>query len=378
VYSSSINRKWTKGCLLLAPLLLATLLPPPPTRAEEAAVASVYVREDSNDTTVISPRLRLRAQALEATHLDLSYTVDVWTSASVDIVSSASTAVTEQRDEYNVGLDHALEDLTLRAGYRASIEPDYVSHGGSAGLSWDLADNAANLSFHAGGYFDSVGRAGDEGFAESVGTLAAGLSFSQVLDPETLIQVLYDLSSIRGYQASPYRFIGIGGDGRCQGSAPLCIPERNPRQRLRHAAALHGRRALGEHFSLGAGYRFYLDDWGILSHTGQAELAWAATDVSTVALSYRFYTQNAADHYKASYQDDDRSSLYFTRDKELSPLSSHRLGLEVDWQWDLPGTDSALSTALLVAPSLFRYSDFRLLDQITALEVTAVVGMEVP
>jgi hypothetical protein len=346
--------------------------------AEDTATASIYVRTDSDDTTVISPRVRVRTEALPETHVDLAYAVDVWTSASVDIVASASKAVTEQRDELNVAVDHALGDVTLAVAYRLSTEPDYVSHGGSVGGSLELANKAATLDLRVGGSRDQVSRAGDDDFEDEVGTTTAQVGFTQVLDPDTLVQVLYDLALVRGYQASAYRYVGVGGDGDCAGTAPLCIPERNPRERTRHAMALRGRRALSDEWSVGGGYRFYLDDWGVMAHTARADLAWSPTAPSSVALAYRFYAQGAADHYRERYLDADLGARYFTGDKELSTLSSHRVALEVDWIWELEGDLPPLSTALMLAPTLYSYEDFAPLDRITAFEVTAVIGMEAP
>jgi hypothetical protein len=359
-------------------LALALFAAPDATRAEDSASAAVYVRGDSDHTTVISPRLRLRSELLADTHVDLVYTVDVWTSASVDIVASASQPVTEQRDELDVGIDHVSGDFTFGAGYRYSIEPDYESHGGSLRIAWELADKAATLAWSLGASSDQVGRVGDERFDEATDTFTTGVSFTQVLDVDSLLQVLYDVAVVRGYQASAYRYVALGGDGQCRGSAPFCLPEQNPRERLRHALALRLRRALGERWSAGAGYRAYLDDWGLVSHTAKADLAWAPERRSTLALSYRFYAQGAADHYKSLYLLGDRAARYFTRDKELSPLSSHRIGLAFDWVWELESGASALRAGLELAPTFYQYDDYPALDRVTAFEATAAIGMELP
>src|SRR5690348_10972572 len=101
--------------------------------AQEVGTA-LYVRTDSDRTTVIAPRLRGSVTIEEQTTLGVVYAVDVWTSASIDIMTSASQVpVTEQRDELNVSADHELTDVTLSLAYRYSVEPDYVSHGVSGG-----------------------------------------------------------------------------------------------------------------------------------------------------------------------------------------------------------------------------------------------------
>src|SRR5262245_6636464 len=125
--------------------------------ADELASA-VYVRTDSDETLVVAPRLHAQLPIEEATNLNFTYAVDVWTSASIDIMTSASKVpVTEQRDELDLAVDHAFEDVTLSGAYRYSTEPDYVSHGGSLGLSYDFADNNATVGAGVSGSSDSVG-----------------------------------------------------------------------------------------------------------------------------------------------------------------------------------------------------------------------------
>ena len=358
-------------------VLAAAALSGMPVRAEHSANAGIYVRQDSNATRVISPRVKARA-ALggDTTHIDAAYAVDVWTSASVDIVASASQPVTEQRDELNLALDHVFGDVKLGGAYRLSKETDYESHGGSLSLSWDFASKATTLGWFGGGSADRVGRVGDLNFSEQASTLTSGVSLTQVLDQKTVLQVLYDVALVRGYQASAYRFVAFGSSGPCRAAAVFCLPERAPRERVRHAAALRVRRALSDETSLGASYRFYLDDWSLLSHTAKVDLAWAPQPKSTISLSYRFYTQSAASFYQAAYSEQEVGRAYFTRDRELSPLTTHRVALEWDWLWDVGASD--LMTALAIAPTFYAYANFPMLRQASALEVTLVTGMEFP
>jgi hypothetical protein len=338
--------------------------------------AALYVRSDTDHTTVIAPRVRGQADVAEGTKATLIYAVDVWTSASIDIMASASKRpVTEQRDELDLSIDHELQDLTFTAAYRYSVEPDYVSHGGSGGLSYDFADNNATAALGVSGSSDRVGRAGDPVFSRDAGTLGGRLSFTQVMGKETLTQLMYEISRVTGYQASPYRFVAIGG-GVCTADAaavialaPLCVPENTPGERLRHAVALELRQALGAHWSLAGAYRFYTDDWGLTSHTARLEASHLLDAETILSARYRFYTQGAAEHYRASYL---ALQGYVTSDKELSPMSGHRIGLELERLW--PFSDgSQLTTTLSLAPLFYSYADFPPLRTITAYELTAGV-----
>jgi hypothetical protein len=365
--------------LISITLLLCVALVPQRLRADELGSA-IYVRTDTDHTTVVSPRVRAAAEVAQDTTVDVAYGADVWTSASIDIRTAASKVVTEQRDELDVSLTHKFTDVTLGGGYRFSIENDYESHSGSGSLSYDFADNAATLAFNAFVSSDAVGRSGDTKFDRALRSLGSGVGFTQVLDTRTIVQATYDLGYFNGYQASPYRFVPIG-DGPCTSAlvkeqstaaalASICVPERTPDIRLRHALGARIRRALGETTSAGLSYRLYLDDWGVSSHTVQAQVAWLPAEASLLTFRYRFYVQSGASFYKRSYSLTDPGLRYLTIDRELSKLGIHRLGLDYEYDAKL-GDDVVLKGVLSSGINLYRYDNFRGLDHVTALELSA-------
>lgn len=353
--------------------------------AGQEAGAAVYVRGDTDETTVVTPRLHVGVPVGEDTRLGVVYAVDVWTSASIDIRTSASRAIpdrgveaiTEQRDEINGSVEHTIGDARITGSYRYSTEPDYQSHGGTLGLELDLADKSETLGATLLASFDQVGRVGDPDFARDTRQLAARASFTQVFDRDTLAQAIYEIGQAQGYLASPYRFVGIGGaDASCRGTVMYCVPESSPDSRLRHALAARGRRALGGAFSVGAGYRFYFDDWDLLSHAAEADIAWLPVSDALLKLRYRFYWQGAAAHYRARYPELVVDQPFHTRDKELSPLHAHRFGLDLERGWEIDPGGGSLRTMLSAGSTLYAYRDFPLLDQITAIEVTLTVELE--
>lgn len=361
----------------LASLGLVAALAAGHARAQEAST-SLYVRTDSDDTTVITPRLRVTAPLTEETTVDVTYTVDVWTSASIDIRTSASKAITEQRDEINVGLAQVLGDATVSAGYRYSSEPDYDSNGGSLGLSYDFADKNSTLGLGLSAFLDDVGRAGDPGFARGLRTTSARASFTQVLDSKMFGQLIYEIGRSEGYLASAYRTVGIGSmDGACTDQRPkYCVSEQLPNARQRHAASLSLRRALLDSFSAGAGYRFYIDDWELLSHTVEADLALLAGSETMFKLRYRFYVQGAAKHYSERFINLGDAGRYFTHDKELSDLSVHRIALDLEHRLALDESGNALRLFASVGPSFYAYTNFPPLSEINALEATVSLVLE--
>jgi hypothetical protein len=341
-------------------------------RADDVA-AALYVRTDSDHTTVISPRVRGNKRLGDATALDVVYAADVWTSASVDVRASASVRpVTEQRDELNLRLGRELEDLRVHGSYRFSAEHDYTSHGGTLGASLDLANNAATLDASAHVIADTVGQSGNPAFARSLTTLDGTLSFTQVLDTMMLVQLTYELAHNLGYQSSPYRFVGVGGTGFGCVGAGLCLPERVPDRRTRHALALLARRALNDRFSIGLTYRYYFDDWSLGSHTLLGELGWNAGEHTLLSLRYRFYTQSAVEFYQRVY-DHVEVDQWRTRDRELSKLHYHRASAELEHVMMLGDDGARLAGTVSISGNLYRYADFVGLDAVTALEVSAAL-----
>jgi len=345
----------------------------PGSAAADELATALYVRSDSDHTTVVSPRARAQRQLDETTEVDATYAADVWTSASIDIRTSASKRpVTEQRDELDVGVTRAFEDVSLHVGYRLSIENDYDSNGLSASASWDFADNAANLTLSVNGIHDVVGHSGDPDFARRLDTLDTRLSFTQVLDPNMFATLTYELAVVDGYQASPYRYVGFGGTGAGCVDAGRCLPEDMPDARLRHALAATLRRAFGGAFSAGATYRFYFDDWGLQSHTGLIDLGLDAGEHTLLALHYRVYTQGRVDFYRERYPEWSPSIGHTTHDRELSTSASHRVGLDLEQTIGFED-GRELSMSIDVAGAQFYYYEFVGLESVHALEVTTAL-----
>jgi hypothetical protein len=344
--------------------------------AEAGAVTTtLYARTDSNSTTVWSPRTRVSARASEDLTVEASYALDAWTSASVDIVTAATRAVHEVRHEINAGTAYSLGDAVVRASYRYSFEPDYWSHGAVVGSSFDLAQRNTTLDVALFGALDTVGRAGDRSFRRDQQSFGARLSLTQVLDAQTLVQLAWELTEVLGFQASPYRFVAVGGGGTCASLAPSCLPEHVPDQRTRQALLLRARRALGEHFSAGLDYRFYFDSWDVRSQTLAPVLSWRPVEAATVSLTYRYYTQGHADFYRARYLDPTFKAGYLTRDRELSTFSSHQLGVSYAHELTFERHKLALSLAARAAGTYLQYLAFVGLRDVLALELTGLLGV---
>jgi hypothetical protein len=101
-----------------------------------------------------------------------------------------------------------------------------------------------------------------------------------------------------------------------------------PDQRLRHALAGSVRGFMpGIEATLVAGYRFYVDDWGIMAHTPEARWIQPLSSDTTLQLRYRYYRQTAADFYQVIY--DDPMAEFVTDDPKLSAFTTQTVGLKL-------------------------------------------------
>lgn len=343
----------------------------PPTTSMSSAV---YGRVDTNATTVWAPRERVAVNFEDTAGIESSVALDVWTGASIDVVTAATRAVHEVRKEVTAGAFYEFPNASVSGGYRYSTENDYWSHGGVGTLSFDMASKNTTLALSGFGSRDIVGRAHDPAFRKPQSSGGGRVSLTQILDRATVLQLSWETARVAGYQASPYRYVAIGGQGTCAGSAPLCLPEVVPEQRTRSAAVLRARRALGERVSVGLDYRFYFDDWGLLSHTIAPDLAWLVTEHGSLSLSYRYYTQSEADFYRPRYVPPGPIGGYLTRDRELSALYSNRLALGFTREFPMEA-DTRLTLALRTGVTRYVYLAFVGLHRVDALEGTLLLSL---
>lgn len=339
------------------------------------ASAALYTRRDTDETSIWSPRARVAGQVEERVELEAAYMMDAWTSASIDIRTSATQAVHELRHEVEAGAGYVFDTATLSAGYRYSIENDYWSHGGVTTLALDLAERNTTLALSVFGALDTVGKEGDPRYERPLDSLGARFTWTQVSSEDGLMQLSWETTYLNGFQASPYRWVALGSDELCAGAAPYCVPESAPDQRFRHALGASYRHALGARTSLGLGYRFYFDSWSLQSHTLEPDVSFRLGKTIELKADYRYYTQGAAKFYRPSYTED-ADTGYVTRDRKLSPMYSHALGLAYGQRWEVTDEGSALSLALRGAVTTYRYLEYVGLTHVEALELTGLLRFE--
>ncbi|WP_428267213.1 DUF3570 domain-containing protein [Haliangium sp.] len=291
----------------------------------EVEVRGVYYKERA--TRVVQPMMDARLELDDATELELHTLVDAITSASVS-AGAAGDAFTERRYQAGAALSHGFGVYRCGLSARGSYEPDYRSLFGGARCQAELAQRNTVLGLALAFGRDTLSNAGAQGeLAEDnrvEGTLRSALmslSASQVLSPVLIAGVTYDLLYGEGFLANPYRRVPVGG------GAGSLEPEHLPGARLRHAVFGTVRGFVPQTRSTWiAGYRYYIDDWGVRAHTPELRLVQELVPRLDVHARYRYHTQRGASFYEPRYE---MLEPYLTSDVKLSDFHSHTVGVEL-------------------------------------------------
>jgi hypothetical protein len=333
--------------------------------ADDSFVAKTQIYTDSDHTTVVSPLAALSRDAWKGGTLSASYVADVVSSASIDVVSNATARMNDFRSEITAGLVQKLRNTTLSGSYVYSVENDYQSHNADIGFAQDMFEKNSTLSIGATFSANDVYRTGDQLFHRKLTVAGVAASWTQVLNRATIAQLSYTFSYGNGYWASPYRFVRI--ETPDLSAIEFKVPETEPNERYRHAAVVALNRHVGQDSAIQGDYRFYADNWGILSHTIQLRYFITWKDV-TLRLRERFYYQSGASFYKEHYTVDTLQP-FVTADRELSTFWSNVAGFKISWR--LPWVHRALELEAKVDYFHFSYLDFALLASRDGADIEA-------
>jgi hypothetical protein len=320
------------ACLAVAALPATALAQPKEAGAGSAhAKGSLYLDDDNTQivTTLVDGEVALPAGTRVGAHV----LVDVISAASVDVVSAATPRFDEIRLEGGgTGGVFVTPEVDLGVSFTHSQENDWRSEAPAVTVGLDLFERNTKLVFGYGFVHNTVGRAGDPNFEEEQLGHTAQASITQVLDKKSLVGLAYTFQRLDGWQSSPYRYVTTAG-------GVFSVLERHPDERTRHAVTTSGLRWLTKGVGLEGSYRFYGDDWGVLSHTLTAGLRFAFLDHWDMRVRARGYYQVAADFWREQYE---TLMQFMSADRELSTFWDAGGGVKIGWHDDHWTVDAKL------------------------------------
>ncbi len=326
----SSARPW-RGAGLLAVVGGTPLAPASADDLHPRATAGLSVYSESMDTSVVSASATAGARVPGDVEVDASWSADVISSASVDVITAATNAIDDLRNQ--VGLTASREDvapdLDLDAGYAYSFERDSYSHIAHAGARQGFFESNLVAALDYGLSYNRMGIRDEDSSKWRplwVHTLDVGVTY--LLNPETQVELIYSGGFSHGYHANRYRRVPI--TFRQDLRATEWVEETAPDQRLRNAFTVRAARALGDRWIVSADYRFYFDTWGVTGHTVTLGTSVDLAGGLSLELRARGSQQSGASFYDDIYT---TTTEYRTRDRRLSPHLSGLAGAALTWNF---------------------------------------------
>lgn len=313
---------------------------------------------DNDNVDVLSPSLGVAAiQPTQGWNIGGSVIVDVVTTASADIVATASRRWDEVRFGASLGGGYKLGPVTAGLNASVSVEPDYIGRSVGASASAELGDKMVTpyLGYDFG--FDILGRADTEFevFHRNLyqHTVSAGTSI--VFDAETIGVVAATAQFELGDGSKPYRHvpmfaqelvddIPVGASADLVSAARLDVfpLEQLPENRQRYALLLRAAHRF-ETVTIRGSERGYIDSWGQKASSTDLRLYWDFVNASskpgeqqfpmlTLSPHVRFHIQGPVDFWQRTYVAFQTATGFAipklrTGDRELGPMYAATVGL---------------------------------------------------
>jgi len=285
-----------------------------------------------------------------------NYYVDSVSSASIDVVTSASP-YTEERTEYSGSVDYMHGNSIMSLSYTNSSESDYDANSASFDISMDMFGNMTTLSMGYSHGWDTVSRNDNTLFVpQDVRRDNYRLGISQVITKDMVLEVNYEAITDEGFLRNPYRSYHVDNTA---GDFTLAT-EIYPNTRTSSALTLRTKYYLPWRAAASGEYRFFADTWGIDAHTFKVGYTHPLSGGWQLEGHVRHYTQTAADFYGDLFPFAG-SQNFHARDKELSTFTSNSLGVKLSYGFIKNGWRSIDRGSLNLAYEMiwFDYDDFR-------------------
>jgi hypothetical protein len=342
---------------LLAAWLFAVIVPAWGAVLPEDRADALYHRYEGGGVTVDGPSILVRKKLAEKYSVSANYYVDMVSSASIDVLATASP-YKEERRQGTLALDMLNNRTQYSVAYTYSSENDYTANTASFDLSQELFGDLTTISFGFSRGWDEVRKRGDPTFQQSVDRWSYRLGLSQILTQSLMAGLVLETISDSGYLNNPYRSARYLDPDVPAGYA--WEPEVYPHTHTSTAIALNAQYYLWYRAALHGMYRYYTDTWGVNANTVRLGYTHPWGDRWIFELDYRWYDQTAADFYSDLFPRED-SQNFMGRDKELSTFQSQMFSVGATWQLPPVGWAAVQRSTLNLFYDhvLYDYSDFR-------------------
>ncbi len=270
--------------------------------------------KDTQATNVISPGVVLGVENdVAGWGVEGSFLADVVTTASADIVATASRRWTDRRYAPGLSAHFKAGDATISGGGGVSVESDYIAVNAGLGVSADFKQKTITPSLTYSFGWNLAGRHGTpySVYSKKLQTNGIQASVTFVVNKSTIFVPGATVVLEFGDSAKPYRYVptflsdkgvtpGMTVDQVNALRSDIRLEEQVPQSRQRYALS-----ALVAHRTGSATIRFderlYIDSWGLMATTTDFMVPVDANDIFRIWPHLRFNAQKGVTFWNLAY-----------------------------------------------------------------------------
>jgi Protein of unknown function (DUF3570) len=292
-------------------------------------IDALYHSYDGGGVSIDGPSILLRKNIGPSISVSANYYVDMVTSASIDVETTASP-YTEEREENSLTALYLVDRSTMTVAYTHSKESDYDAKTISFGIDQTFFGDLTTLGFGVSLGDDIVGQNTDPNYKRDLQRRKYSINASQILTKSLLASISFDSATDRCLDLvqddtclnNPYRSVRYGDVGDPSSGAEK---EKYPQTRNSDALGLRTIYYLPYRASVRLDLRKFSDSWGTDSENAEIRYLHPWREW-LFEVKYRTYKQTAADFYSDLFPFQNAQN-FLARDKELSPFSSSTIGI---------------------------------------------------
>lgn len=289
---------------------------------------ALYHRYEGGGVLIDGPSILVRKQVGKSTSFVGNYYVDHVSSASIDVVTTASP-YTEERTQWSLGMDYLRGDTTMSVGYTSSEESDYDAETYNFSVSQDMFGALTTLTLSYARGDDVVGKSDDETFERYLDRQTYGVGLTQILTKNLITAINFQTVTDEGFLNNPYRSVRYADSGSAVGYS--YESELYPNTRTSNAVGIRARYFLPYRAALETEYRFFTDTWDIDAHTASLTYVHPWRDF-TFEGKFRYHDQSGAHFYSDLFPRAEATN-FRGRDKELSALTSYTFKFKASYDF---------------------------------------------
>jgi hypothetical protein len=327
----------------------------------------LYHLYDGGGVQIDGPSVLVRKKAGKSLSFVGNYYVDMISSASIDVITTASP-YTEERKQWSLGMDYLRGNTTMRVNYTTSEESDFDAETVSFSVSQDMFGDLTTVTLTYALGDDLVRRSDDDTFERPLDRQIYGVGITQILTKKLISSLNIETVTEEGYLNNPYRSVRYFDVGSATGYS--FESELYPNTRTSNAVGLRLRYFLPYRAAVEGEYRFFTDTWDIEGHTVSLSYIHPWKDF-TFTGKFRYHDQTGAHFYRDLFPGP-QATNFRGRDKELSALTSYTVKLQAAYEFlsdDGNDTWGFIKRAKVTASLNMLNVDYHEFSDLTAQEV---------